>query len=47
MKGSVSSVCAHLWLVTGPRLPQVSAAASVMYHTHFPSEQPVWFRLLK
>lgn len=47
MKGSLSSVCAHLFLVAGPRLFQVSAVASVMYHIHSPSEQPVWFSLLK
>lgn len=46
MKVSPSSACAHAWLLTAPRLPQVYAVASVMNHTHAPSEQPVWFGLL-
>lgn len=28
-------------------LLQLSAVASIMCHTHAPSEQPVWFSLLK
>lgn len=29
------------------RLLQLSAVASIMCHIHAPSEQPVWFSLLK